>query len=60
MAAEQTETFYTLEEAAELLKVSSMTVRRLAQQGKIDYYRVGVQIRIKADEIERLKVSRKA
>lgn len=50
------QTFYTVEQAAELLQVHPNTVYRLLNQKKISYYAVGVQKRIPVSEIERLKV----
>lgn len=53
---EKTPSFYTVNEAAELLKVCPGTIRNLIKRKEIDYYKVGQQIRIHAAEIERLKV----
>ena len=47
-----TETFLTIEEVANLLKVSSKTVRRLVQKGELPGFRVGNQWRFKAEQIE--------
>lgn len=51
--------FYTVEETAELFKVSAKTIRRMVHAGKIEHYKIGVQIRIAASELERLKVPAK-
>jgi len=48
--------FYTVQEAAELLRVNEKTIYRMIKARKIEYYKVGVQIRISAAELERLKV----
>lgn len=48
--------FYTVPEAAELLRVHENTLYRLIRAGKVEHYKIGVQIRITASELERLKV----
>ena len=48
--------FYTVPEAAEILRVHENTIYRLIRSKKIEHYKVGVQIRIAAAELERLKV----
>lgn len=48
--------FYTVPEAAELLRVHENTIYNLVRQKKIEHYKVGAQIRITAAELERLKV----
>ena len=48
--------FYTVPEAAEILRVHENTIYRLIRSKKIEHYKVGVQIRISAAELERLKV----
>lgn len=48
--------FYTIEETADLFGVHAQTVRRMIRAGKLQYYKVGVQIRIAASELEKLKV----
>lgn len=48
--------FYTIPEAAELLRVHENTLYKLVRNKKIDHYKVGAQIRIAAAELERLKV----
>ena len=50
--------FYTIDEAAELLRVHRNTIYALVRSKKIEHYRVGNQIRITAKELERLKVER--
>ena len=48
--------FYTVPEAAEILRVHENTIYRLVRDRKIEHYKVGAQIRITAAELERLKV----
>lgn len=48
--------FYTVPEAAEILRVHENTIYRLIRSKQIEHYKVGVQIRISAAELERLKV----
>ena len=48
--------FYTVPEAAELLRVHENNIYRLIRSKQIEHYKVGVQIRISAAELERLKV----
>ena len=50
--------FYTIDEAAELLRVHRNTIYTLVRSKQIEHYRVGNQIRITAKELERLKVER--
>jgi len=45
---------YTLQEAAEILKLYPDTVRRHIKQGKINAVKIGNRIRITEDEINRL------
>ncbi len=47
--------FYTIDEFAELTKVSPNTIRNMVKAGKIDYYRIGRQVRIPPESIEALK-----
>lgn len=49
--------FYTIPEAAELLRVHENTLYRLVRARKIEHYKIGVQIRISAAELEKLKVA---
>lgn len=49
-------TFYTVQEAAELLKVHENTIYNLVRSKKLEHYKVGAQIRIEAAELEKLKV----
>jgi len=44
---------YTVEEVAEILKVSVSTVRKLIREGKLKTVRVGVQRRVKKEELDR-------
>ena len=55
-----TQTFYTVPEAAALLKVHENTIYNLVRAKKIEHYKVGAQIRITATELEKLKVERAA
>ena len=48
--------FYTIDEAAEVLKVHKNNIYNLVRSKKIEHYRVGNQIRITGKELERLKV----
>ena len=48
--------FYTIPEAAKLLRVHENTLYNLVRKKKIEHYILGVQIRITAAELERLKV----
>jgi excisionase family DNA binding protein len=52
---ERPEEFYTLEEAAEILKVSKTTMRRYLGNGKVYGINLGKLWRIPKDVIERLK-----
>ena len=51
--------FYTVPEAADLLRVHENTIYNLVRGKKIEHYRVGNQIRISASELEKLKVPAK-
>lgn len=44
---------YTVEEVAEILRVSTSTVRNLIKQKKLRAFRVGVQLRVKKEELDR-------
>ena len=48
--------FYTIPEAAELLRVHENTLYNLVRKKKIDHYRIGNQIRITAAGLENLYV----
>ena len=48
--------FYTIPEAAQLLRVHENTLYTLVRKKKIDHYRIGNQIRITAAELEKLYV----
>lgn len=43
----------TVEEVADILRVSPQTVRKLIREKKLRTVRVGVQIRIRQSELER-------
>jgi excisionase family DNA binding protein len=49
-----TSTLLTPEEAAGVLRVSPMTVRRLIRQGRLPAARVGGQYRLSSDALERV------
>ena len=51
-----TKEFYTIKEAAELLRVHENTIYTLVRSKQIEHYRIGYQIRITAAELEKLKV----
>ena len=48
--------FYTVPEAAELLRVHENTIYTLVRSKHIEHYSIGNQIRITAAELEKLKV----
>lgn len=50
--------FYTIEEAAELLKVHVNTLYNMTRKGRIAYYKIGKQKRIPTSELEKLKIER--
>ena len=60
MSSNFNKAFYTVDEIAEILNVNPRTIYRLVQAGKLEHYKVGAQIRISAEELERLKVERTA
>jgi excisionase family DNA binding protein len=43
---------YTLEEVAELLKVSVQTVRKLIKEKRLRAVRIGVQLRVRKEDLE--------
>lgn len=45
--------YYTVEEVAKTLRVSPPTVRKLIREGQLKAVRVGVQIRIPKEELDR-------
>jgi excisionase family DNA binding protein len=45
--------YYTVEEVANVLRVSPPTVRKLIKEGQLKAVRVGVQIRIQKEELDR-------
>jgi excisionase family DNA binding protein len=47
-----TETYYTLEEAAKLLKLHPQTLRRWIHQGKLKAKRFGKQFRLRLEDID--------
>ena len=51
-----TKEFYTIKEAAELLRVHENTIYTLVRSKQIEHYRIGNQILITAAELEKLKV----
>jgi excisionase family DNA binding protein len=44
---------YTVEEVAKILKVSVQTVRNLIKERKLRAFRVGIQLRVKKEELDR-------
>ena len=48
-----TETYYTLEEAAKMLKLHPQTLRRWIREGKLPAKRFGKQFRLRLEDIER-------
>ena len=44
---------YTLEEVAELLKVSVQTVRKLIKEKRLRAVRIGVQLRVRKEDLDR-------
>jgi putative molybdopterin biosynthesis protein len=44
---------YTVEQVAKILQVSPHTVRNLIKEGKIKAVRVGIQIRVTQEELDR-------
>jgi excisionase family DNA binding protein len=52
--------FYTVQEAAELYRVSSATIRRLIDAGKMHAIRVGRSVRIDRRALERMLSSKGA
>jgi len=46
------DTTFTIDEVAEILKVSAQTVRNLIKQKKLKVFRVGVQIRIRKADLD--------
>ncbi len=47
------EEILTIEEVAQILRVSMATVRTLIKQKKLKTFRVGIQVRVSRDELER-------
>ena len=47
------ETMMTKEEVAEFLKVSTRTVDRLVQAGKLPAYRIQTNVRFKQEDVDR-------
>jgi excisionase family DNA binding protein len=45
--------YYTVEEVAKILRVSPPTVRKLIREGQLKAVRVGVQIRIRKEDLDR-------
>jgi excisionase family DNA binding protein len=44
---------YTVDEVAKILKVSVQTVRNLIRDKKLRAFRVGIQLRVKQEELDR-------
>jgi excisionase family DNA binding protein len=53
------ETYFTVEEVAERLKVSHMTVYRWIKAGKLGAYKVGGEFRLAEGDIERFLQARR-
>ncbi len=49
-----TRTFYTVEELAEMLKVSTQTIRAWIKSGKLKSFKIGKAHRIPDTEVQRL------
>ena len=47
------DTYYTLEEAARILKLHTQTLRRWIRQGKLPARRFGKQFRLRLEDLER-------
>jgi excisionase family DNA binding protein len=45
--------YYTIEEVADILRVSPQTVRKLIKEKQLKAVRIGVQLRIKKEELDR-------
>jgi len=45
---------YTLQEIAEILKISEITIYRYIKKGKIKAIKIGKKWRIKSEELERI------
>jgi excisionase family DNA binding protein len=43
---------YTVEQVADILQVSVQTVRRLIKEKKLKAFRVGIQLRIKKEDLD--------
>ena len=44
---------YTIEEVADILKVSTTTVRKLIKEKKLKVTRVGMQLRVRKEDLDR-------
>lgn len=44
---------YTVEEVAQILKVSVQTVRNLIRDKKLRAFRVGIQLRVRKEDLDR-------
>lgn len=44
---------YTLEEVADILRVSPQTVRKLIKEKRLKAIRVGVQLRVRKEDLDR-------
>ncbi len=53
------DTVYTIEEVAKMLKVSQMTVRRLIDEGELEAFKVGNQWRITKEALDRFMTRKK-
>jgi len=53
LAKKDTVMVYTVEQVADILQVSASTVRKLIREKKLRVTRVGVQIRVTQEELDR-------
>lgn len=44
--------FYTVQELAQMLRVTEMTIYRMARRGQLPYYTIGRSMRFRASEVE--------
>lgn len=50
----------TVEQAAELLNVSSWTIRRWIKRGSLPHVKLGNLVRVESEDVQQFKDSRKA
>ena len=44
--------FYTAQELAQMLRVTEMTIYRMAKRGQLPFYSIGRSVRFRAHEVE--------